>query len=220
MAWMKWLLDADPAIRWQVMRDLTHEPDEAVAAERARVASEGWGARLLALQTPGGQWGGSEDRGWMSTIYTLALLKDLGVDPTSPPVRKAIDLILARITWWQLDGRPFFDGETEPCINGAVLAARRWWLELQCAWQQAHLVPHHDLRPGRTARVRAGARCFVSGDAGSPARTRLSAAAAHAALADLGCGDRSRLDAVLIPDNLALRRASGSRLLPKRWRGT
>ena len=129
MAWMKWLLDADPAIRWQVMRDLTHEPDEAVAAERALVASEGWGARLLALQTPGGQWGGSEDRGWMSTIYTLALLKDLGVDPASPPVRKAIDLILARITWWQLDGRPFFDGETEPCINGAVLAAGAYFGE-------------------------------------------------------------------------------------------
>ena len=45
---VKWLLDGDPSIRWQVMRDLTDEPDEAVAAERSRVASEGWGAELLA----------------------------------------------------------------------------------------------------------------------------------------------------------------------------
>lgn len=54
---MQWLLDSDPSIRWQVMRDLTEEPDEIVAAERSRVASEGWGARLLALQGPDGSWG-------------------------------------------------------------------------------------------------------------------------------------------------------------------
>lgn len=52
-----WLLDSDPSIRWQVMRDLTDEPAEAVAVERARVATEGWGARLLALQRADGQWG-------------------------------------------------------------------------------------------------------------------------------------------------------------------
>jgi hypothetical protein len=54
---MQWLLDSDPSTRWQVMRDLTGEPDEVVAAERSRVASEGWGARLLDLQGPDGQWG-------------------------------------------------------------------------------------------------------------------------------------------------------------------
>ena len=54
---VEWLLDSDPSIRWQVMRDLTGEPDEAVAGERAKVATEGWGARLLALQDPDGQWG-------------------------------------------------------------------------------------------------------------------------------------------------------------------
>src|SRR5437016_1951457 len=52
---VEWLLDIDPAIRWQVMRDLTDAPDDAVAAERARVATEGWGARLLALQRQDGQ---------------------------------------------------------------------------------------------------------------------------------------------------------------------
>jgi hypothetical protein len=119
---MTWLLESDPAIRWQVMRDLTDEPGGVVAAERSRVAREGWGAQLLALQTPDGHWGGSDDRGWLATIYTLVLLRELGVDPASEPVRSAIDLIRERITWQQLDGRPFFDGETEPCINGAILA--------------------------------------------------------------------------------------------------
>jgi hypothetical protein len=123
MAAMQWLLDSDPAIRWQVMRDLTHEPDEVVAAERSRVASEGWGARLLDLQSPRGQWGADDDEGWMTTVHALVMLKDLGVDPTGERVREAIGLVRDRITWWQLDSRPYFDGETEPCINGAILAA-------------------------------------------------------------------------------------------------
>lgn len=129
MALMSWLLDSDPAIRWQVMRDLTDEPDEVVAAERSRVASQGWGARLLDLQSPGGHWGGDDDRGWMTTIYTLVLLKDLGVDPAGEQARRAIGLVQDRITWWQLDGRPFFDGETEPCINGAILATGAYFGE-------------------------------------------------------------------------------------------
>ena len=120
---VKWLLDSDPSIRWQVMRDLTDAPGEAVAAERSRVASEGWGARLLGLQAAGGQWGAEDDEGWMRTVYALALLKELGVDPADENVCKAIGLVRDRITWWQLDGRPFFDGETEACINGRILAA-------------------------------------------------------------------------------------------------
>ncbi len=75
---VKWLLDSDPSIRWQVMRDLTDAPDDAVAAERSRVASEGWGAQLLGLQASGGQWGAADDEGWMTTVSALALLKDLG----------------------------------------------------------------------------------------------------------------------------------------------
>lgn len=120
---VKWLLDADPAIRWQVMRDLTDDPKEAVAAERARIASEGWGAQLLGLQSPRGQWGADNDEGWMTTVDALALLKNLGVDPASAEARRAIGLVQDHITWWQLDGRPFFDGETEACINGRILAA-------------------------------------------------------------------------------------------------
>lgn len=123
MAVMTWLLDSDPSIRWQVLRDLTDEPDEVVAAERSRVASEGWGARLLGLQVRGGHWGADDDDGWMTTVCALALLKDLGVDPADEEVRRAIGLVRDRITWWQLDGRPYFEGETEACINGRILAA-------------------------------------------------------------------------------------------------
>jgi hypothetical protein len=119
---MKWLLDSDPAIRWQVMRDLTEEDEPVVAAERARVASEGWGARVLDSQSSRGQWGARKDRGWMTTVHTLALLKDLGADPESGQVRRAIDRVRKHVTWYQLDGRPYFEGETEPCINGRILA--------------------------------------------------------------------------------------------------
>ena len=59
MTVIDWLLDSDPSIRWQVMRDLAHEPAGVIAAERSRVATEGWGARLLALQAPDGLWGKS-----------------------------------------------------------------------------------------------------------------------------------------------------------------
>src|SRR6516225_9536443 len=81
-AHLKWLLDSDPAIRWQVMRDLTGEVPNAIAAERSRVAREGWGAQLLSLQSPAGNWGGpKEDRGLLLTLYTLVALMDLGLTP-------------------------------------------------------------------------------------------------------------------------------------------
>lgn len=123
MSVLSWLMEGDPAIRWQVMRDLRNEPAGVVAAERARVASEGWGAAILGRQAAAGYWGGADERKtWMKTIYTLVLLKDLGVDPAADAVRTALDRVRAGITWWQLDGRPFFAGEVEPCLNGAILA--------------------------------------------------------------------------------------------------
>src|SRR5262245_1459793 len=89
-----WLLDADPAIRWQVMRDLTDTPDESVAAERSRVAEEGWGRRLLDQQRPDGQWGdGIATPFWWSNMYTLVFLRDLGLDPASARARSAMDLV-------------------------------------------------------------------------------------------------------------------------------
>ena len=96
-----WLLDSDPSIRWQVMRDLMDEPHEVVAGEQSRVASEGWGSRLLDLQGPDGQWGGGPYvfPGWISTTDTLLLLKDLGLDPASERARRAIDLVRDKCTW-------------------------------------------------------------------------------------------------------------------------
>jgi hypothetical protein len=120
-----WLLDSDPSIRWQVMRDLMDESDEAVAVERSRIASEGWGSGLLELQGPDGQWGGGAYvyPGWVSTTDTLLLLRDLGLDPTSEQTQRAIGLVRGESTWGPEFGEaPFFEGEVEPCINGRVLA--------------------------------------------------------------------------------------------------
>jgi len=119
-----WLLDGDPSIRWQVMRDLTHAPAENVAAERSRVALEGWGARLLNLQRPDGQWGdGVATPFWWSNMYTLIFVRDLGVDPASERARAAIDRVRNNVTWGPGFGdSPFFEGEVEPCINGRVVA--------------------------------------------------------------------------------------------------
>ena len=118
---IKWLLDSDPAIRWQVMRDLTDEAPDTIAAERSRVAAEGWGAQLLALQSPAGHWGGPNDRGWLVTLYTLVVLMDLGLDPASKQARKMIDRVDKRLVFKPLNNRPFLHGETEPCINGRIL---------------------------------------------------------------------------------------------------
>ena len=125
---VQWLLDSDPSIRWQVMRDLIRSPAEEVAAERARVATEGAGARLLGLQAADGRWGGAAwNRGWNSTMHVLMLLRDLGLDPASDQARRATELVRDRVTWKgcgprECDVNAFFDGEVEPCINGQVAA--------------------------------------------------------------------------------------------------
>ena len=119
-----WLLDSDPSIRWQVMRDLTGEPAETVAAERSRVGSDGWGARLLALQGPDGKWGdGIHAPQWQATLNAMVLLRDMGLDPASASAQKMLDLVRQKVTWGpEFGDSPFFEGEVEPCINGRVLA--------------------------------------------------------------------------------------------------
>jgi hypothetical protein len=123
-----WLLDSDPSIRWQVMRDLTGAPAANIAAERARVATEVRGARLLALQADDGRWGGAAwNRGWNSTMHVLMLLRDLGLDPASDQARRALGLVRDRVAWQgcgpqECDGNGFFEGEVEPCVNGQVTA--------------------------------------------------------------------------------------------------
>ncbi|HEX3942886.1 MAG TPA: hypothetical protein VHW69_02250 [Rhizomicrobium sp.] len=130
MSVMRWLLDSDPAIRWQVMRDLDDAGEEAVATERARVATEGWGARLLGLQSSRGHWGPRDDPGWMTTVWCLALLKDLGAHPECKAVRRAVSRVRKHISWDRFPGcGPYFDGETEPCINGAILATGAYFGE-------------------------------------------------------------------------------------------
>ena len=132
---IRWLLESDPSIRWQVLRDLTGAPAEEVALERARVANEGTGARLLALQGIDGRWGDAAwNRGWNSTLHVLMLLRDLGLDPASDHARHAVGLIRGGVTWKgcgppECDGNPFFAGELEPCINGQLGAVGAYFGE-------------------------------------------------------------------------------------------
>lgn len=129
-ATLRWLLDSDPAIRWQVMRDLTGETPDAVKAERSRIATQGWGAELLARQSPGGNWGGpTEYPGLLITLYTLVVLKDLGLDPASEQARRMIDRVDKRLVFRPLKNRPFLHGETEPCINGRILGIGAYFKE-------------------------------------------------------------------------------------------
>jgi len=122
-AHIKWLLDSDPAIRWQVIKDLTDEASDRIAAERSRIATEGWGAQLLARQSRAGNGGGpNEDRGLLITLYSLVVLMDLGLAPASKQARKMIDRVEKRLVFQPLNNRPFLHGETEPCINGRILA--------------------------------------------------------------------------------------------------
>jgi hypothetical protein len=124
-----WLLDSDPSIRWQVMRDLMEAPADQVKAERARVATEGVGAQLLALQAADGRWGGAAwNRGWNSTMHVLWLLRHLGLDPASAEACRALDRVRDQVTWRgcgpkECENNRFFSGELEPCINGQVAAA-------------------------------------------------------------------------------------------------
>jgi hypothetical protein len=119
-----WLLDSDPAIRWQAMRDLTDAPADQVAAERARVATQGWGAQLLALRREDGLWdSGTSDSEWTS-LLALGMLRDMGLDASSEEAREAIAGARDNATWhsqgsWH--GTPVFAGEVEPCINGRVV---------------------------------------------------------------------------------------------------
>jgi hypothetical protein len=131
-----WLLDSDPSIRWQTLRDLGDALPADVQRERARVTGEGWGARILALRGEDGLWEGGalfpardgqpiswtwpDGQPWTATAYSLEMLCDLGADPADDRVRAAIDDVRANARW-EHDGQPFFEGEVEPCINGLVV---------------------------------------------------------------------------------------------------
>jgi hypothetical protein len=134
---LDWLLEGDPAVRWQALRDLADAPSDVVAAERARVAGEGWASRILDLEGADGLWEGGalfpardgrplpwsreDGQPWTATCYSLQQLLECGVDPSAARVRRAIDLVRANARW-ENDDQPYFEGETEPCINGMVVA--------------------------------------------------------------------------------------------------
>lgn len=126
-----WLLDSDPSIRWQVLRDLANTSAPEIAAERDKVATTGWGARLLALQGSDGQWDGGtywpahdddpDGQPWTATTYSLLLLREFGLNPASREARKALTPVRDNSRWEEGD-QPYFDGEVEPCINGMAVA--------------------------------------------------------------------------------------------------
>jgi hypothetical protein len=134
---LEWLLDSDPAIRWQALQDLADAPADVIAAERARIETEGWGARLLSLLGEDGQWEGGalfparravsgigkQPRGqpWTATAYSLVALQDFGIEPHTPKVQRAVSQVREHCRW-EHAGQPFFSGEVEPCINGMVVS--------------------------------------------------------------------------------------------------
>lgn len=144
-----WLLDSDPALRWQVERDLAGEPPEVWEATRARVATEGFGARLLAHQDPDGQWAGGAyfpagfggqgegeqgegeqgegERGqpWTATTWSLVALREWGLDPAVLRGRRTAEL-LAEHSRWEYEDLPYWGGEVDCCINGMTLANGVW----------------------------------------------------------------------------------------------
>ena len=139
-ALLSWLLDADPALRWQVERDLADAPERVWRATRNRVATEGFGAKLLALQDADGQWAGgayfprdfdfqgpeaADDAGqpWTATTWTLNTLRDWGVDAA---VLAGTAERLARNSRWEYKDLPYWGGEVDCCINAFTLANGVW----------------------------------------------------------------------------------------------
>src|SRR5919106_1137379 len=130
-----WLLDSDPSIRWQVMRDLLDTPESEWRAERAKVKTEGWGARLLSYEDEDGQWAGGAfvpadfdfrewrevGQPWTATTYSLSQLREFGLDPASERAKRAVELIGVNSRWDEGD-QPYWEGEVEECINGRTAA--------------------------------------------------------------------------------------------------
>ena len=134
-----WLLDSDPALRWQVERDISHDPPAVWEATRARVAAEGFGARLLGMQDPDGQWSGGaffpagfdfadadrEGQPWTATTWALNDLRDWGLDPAVLQERRTAELLAAN-AHWEYDDLPYWDGEVDCCINAWTVANGVW----------------------------------------------------------------------------------------------
>ncbi len=236
MSVLEWLLEADPAIRWQVMRDLTDAPAEVVAAERMRVASHGWGARLLGQQRPDGNWGdGIATPHWRSNLFTLLTLRDLGLDPTSTQARTAVGLVRDQVTWGpEFGDSPFFEGEVEPCINGGVVALGGyfgqtsdrlvdrllgeqltdggWNCEAERGSVRSSFHTTICVLEGLLEYEKARGATAAVTDARRPG-TGVPARASPVPEVIVRRGDRAPVDAVHVSDHVALRRAEGAGLL-------
>ena len=128
-----WLLEGDPAIRWQTLRDLVDASPSEVEAERKHVEHAGWGAGLLAVEGDDGLWDGGacfpanydgteSGQPWTATMHTLQTLQILGLDPDTATAHRAVELV-AEHGRWEHAGQHYFDGEVEPCINGRTVEA-------------------------------------------------------------------------------------------------
>ncbi len=188
--------------------------------------------RLLARQTGDGHWNDATEHGWMTTTDALQLLRDLGADPADEKVRDAIGRVTGRITWWQLDGRPFFDGETEACINGRILATGAYFgaavepLLARLLGEQLEDGGWNCEAPASKRSSFHSTICVLEGlleyeKARGPAAavTDARARAEHYLLErrmlrslSIRRGDQSPLDELLVSARVALRRAARSRL--------
>ena len=223
------------------MRDLGGEANDAVTAERSRIASEGWGAQLLDRQRPDGKWSdGTSDPQWASTLHTLLLLRVMGLDPGSARTRAMVRVVRDRVTWGpEFGDSPFFEGEVEPCINGGTLALGSYFGE-----SSDRLVDRllgEQLKDGgwnceaERGSVRSSFHttiCVLEGlleyEKANGANAAVTTARGRAHEYLLGTshvpeainrkGDRSQLDEVLLSDDMALRRAEGPGLPARRRR--
>lgn len=164
---LDWLLDSDPALRWQVERDLAGAPPEVWEATRARVATEGFGARLLALQGDDGQWEGGayfpkgffgspeqEQPGqpWTATTWSLNSLREWGM-PASAMGDSAAKL--AANSTWEYDDLPYWGGEVDVCINAFTLGNGAW-LGVDMTTLAQWFVDHRQEEGGWNCRVEEG----------------------------------------------------------------
>lgn len=133
-ALITWMLETDPALRWQVERDLLQLPEEVWQATRARVATEGMGSRMLAHQDPDGQWAGgayfpadaSDDepgQPWTATTWSLNALREWGLD--AAVLGDTAERLDANAVW-EYESLPYWGGETDVCINAFTLANGAW----------------------------------------------------------------------------------------------
>src|ERR671937_189977 len=104
--------DADPAVRWQAHRDLAEASGATLDPQRAPIAPDGLGARILAAQGSDGAWHDGDEPVWLPTLRTMLMWRHTGIDPAEPAVAAAIERLATGFRWDASFGaKPFFEGE-------------------------------------------------------------------------------------------------------------